>query len=244
MERLAGEVAATGGQGLRALLLGVTPELVVMRWPAGTRLLSVDRCMDMIRGVFPAEALSPTRRVVRGDWLRLPVADGGVDLVVGDGCHTLLESPGGYRAFGREVCRVLRPGGRFVSRLFVRPEESEPVEQVLGDLAGGRIGNFHVFKWRLAMALHDGLDRGVRVGDIWECWHGAGIEPRALAARLGWPEEEIRTIEAYRDAGARYTYPTLGEARQALAPHFEELACHFGDYELGERCPTLSLERR
>lgn len=164
--------------------------------------------------------------------------------MVGDGCYTLLDGPESYRALGHEVWRVLRPGGRCLAQLFVRPDESEPADRVFEDLEAGRIGNFHVFKWRLVMALHDGLDRGVRVGDIWSRWEPAGIRPRALARRTGWPEEEVRTIEAYRGGTARYTYRTLSEARAALSAQFDQLACRFPAYELGERCPTLLLAPR
>lgn len=246
--RLARELIGGGDEGAgnrrHAVLLGVTPEVASMDWPRGTRLTAVDRCMEMIRGVFPGRKLAMPARAVRGDWLSLPLPDDSADWVVGDGCYTLLAGPESYRALGREVRRVLRSGGRYLARLFVRPDQPEPVERVFDDLEAGRIGNFHVFKWRLAMALHDGLDRGVRVDDIWSRWKRAGLQPRVLARRTGWPEPEIRTIEAYRGGQARYTYPTLDEARAALSDDFEELDCRFPRYELGERCPTLLLARR
>ena len=69
-------------------------------------------------------------------------------------------------------------------------------------------------------------------------------EGTRLAARLGWRAAEVRTIDAYRGADARYTFPTLAEAREILALHFVEEACCFAGYELGERCPTLRLRRR
>ncbi len=245
--RLARELIGAGekdaGSPRHAVLLGVTPELASMDWPRGTRLTAVDRCMEMIRGVFPRDNLSVPARAVRGDWLGLPLPDESADWVVGDGCYTLLDGPESYRALGQEVRRVLRPGGRYLVRLFLRPDSPEPVSAVFDDLEAGRIGNFHVFKWRLAMALHDGAGRGVRVDAIWERWRQAGIKPRELARDTGWPEAEIRTIEAYRGSKARYTYPTLNEARAALSVQFRELACRFPGYELGERCPTLLLAR-
>lgn len=233
----------TAGRRRHAVLLGVTPEVAAMDWPAGTRLTAVDRSMGMISGVFPGRSLPGPAHAVRGDWLGLPLADASADWVAGDGCYTLLDGPRAYRALNREVRRVLRPGGRYLARLFLRPDEPEPVARVFDELQAGRIGSFHVFKWRLAMALHDGPG-GVRVGEIFEHWRRAGIAPRDLAGRTGWPEAEIRTIEVYRDGKARYTYPTLGEARSALSADFRELACRFPAYELGERCPTLLLAPR
>ena len=53
-------------------------------------------------------------------------------------------------------------------RCFVLPEDREDVETVLADLAVGRTGGFHAFKWRLAMALQPDPQRGVVLADVWE----------------------------------------------------------------------------
>lgn len=229
---------------LRAALLGVTPELARMRWPRGTRLTAFDRCPGMLAEVWPGAALAPDAVAVRAAWEALPVADGALDVVAGDGCYTLLDAPRGYRALGAEVARALAPGGTFAMRFFVRPERPEPVDGVFAALRAGAIGSFHAFKWRLAMALHGKLEEGVRVADVWDAWRAHEGDADALAARLGWPAAEVRTIDAYRDAPARYTFPTLAEARALLAEHFVEEACHAMGYELGERCPTSRMRVR
>lgn len=250
-ERLVGAAAGerAGRAVRRAALLGVTPEIARMRWPRGTRLAAFDRCPGMIAEVWPRAALAPETRAhaTRADWRVLPVADGTFDVVVGDGCYTLLDAPAGFRGLGAEAARVLAPGGAFVMRFFVRPERAEPLDDVFAALAAGEIGSFHAFKWRLAMALHGTLAEGVAVAAVWAAWASwvareGGAD--ALAARLGWPAAEVRTIDAYRDAPARYTFPTLAEARELLGEHFVERGCHVGAYELGERCPTLLLTPR
>jgi hypothetical protein len=125
-------------------------------------------------------------------------------------------------------------------RYFVRPERSETQGAVVDDLWQGRIGNFHIFKWRLAMALHGSLEEGVRLGDIWSAWHEAVPDPARLAARLGWRKEVINTISNYRDVDTCYSFPTLEEAR-ALVGDFEIVSTRIPDYELGQRCPTLVM---
>ncbi|QOC23323.1 class I SAM-dependent methyltransferase [Wenzhouxiangella sp. AB-CW3] len=220
----------------RALVLGVTPELLDMRWPERTRLAAIDRCPGMI-GAMLSERPDPAG--VCGNWLQLPFADGSFDLVVGDGCLTVLESAGDHRRFGSELARILAPGGCLVLRLFIRPHSAETLDEIVADLNAGRIGNFHVFKWRLAMALVDDSSGAVPVADIWQAWRDIGFAPARLAAEQGWPLAEIETIEAYRHATARYTFPKLDEARAALSVSFEELACRTPAYELGERCPTM-----
>jgi hypothetical protein len=116
----------------------------------------------------------------------------------------------------------------------------ESVDCIVEDLRQKRIGNFHVFKWRLAMALHGPLEDGVRLGDVWDAWRDLVPDPQPLAADLGWPMEIINTIQNYRNVDTRYTFPTLDEAR-TLAVGFDIVAVHVPAYELGERCPTLIM---
>ncbi|HTM23481.1 MAG TPA: class I SAM-dependent methyltransferase [Kofleriaceae bacterium] len=222
----------------RALLLGVTPEIATMAWPPGTALLAVDHSPAMIRRVWPGRRAGAA--VVCASWTALPTADASFDLVIGDGCFTPLPYPEVQRQVLAAVHRVLRAGARFVGRFFVRPEHPEPLAAVVDDLRRGAIGNFHVFKWRLAMALHGDLDQGVRLADVWTAWRAAVPDPAALAAARGWPPPVVATIDAYREVTTRYTFPTLTELRaQLTAAAFTELACHVPAYELGDRCPTL-----
>ena len=124
-------------------------------------------------------------------------------------------------------------------RYFTRPEKSESLAQVFDDLFAARIGNFHVFKWRLAMALHGPVEQGVAVGDIWEAFTDAVSDRDALAAQLGWTRASIDTIDAYREVRTPYIFPTLTEIKAASAPYFGELSMDVPYYELGERCPLV-----
>lgn len=221
----------------RALLCGVTPEIAAMRWPAGTRLTAVDHSLPMIAGVWPAQAPGAA---VCGNWLALPLPDASQHLLVGDGCYSLLVGRAQYASFAAELRRVASRDAMLAMRYFLRPGHPETVDRVVDELWRGRIGNFHVFKWRLAMALHGTLEEGVRLGDIWDAWHRAAPEPDKLAAHLGWPPETVNTIYNYRGVDTRYSFPTLEEAR-ASAGAFEIVAMHLPSYELGERCPTLIM---
>jgi SAM-dependent methyltransferase len=225
----------------RACLLGVTPEIALMRWPPETRLFAFDYNPAMIKTVWPGARLA-NAAVACANWARMPVADAACDIVVGDGCFSALDYPEGYAAVSSEIRRILRPGGLFAVRAFIRPDRPEPVGTVFDDLRAGRIGNFHIFKWRLNMALHGDLAAGVRLSDSWDAWRQAFPDPAVLARTLNWPIEEISTIDAYRGVDTRYTFPTLEELREALASYFLEMACVHPGYELGERCPTLLFQ--
>ncbi len=241
-ESTAVELAANfGKQHISAVLLGVTPELASMQWPENTQLLAVDRCKEMISGLWPYEQVPNDAHAVQGDWSEIPRESASVDLVIGDGCYVLLPFPEMYKAVTHEVARVLKPSGRFVVRVFIRPDTQEDPEQVVTDLRAGVIGSFHTFKWRLAMALHKSLEQGVCVGDVWAYWNESGIDAKALSSDFGWSEGSIKTIDAYRGSTTRYYYPTLAEIREHFAEYFEEVSLTVFDYELAERCPSFVL---
>jgi SAM-dependent methyltransferase len=228
---------------LRALLLGVTPELAGIVWDRPYELLSVDQSEAMIASVWPGD--TPERRAVRGDWFELPVTPGSIDLALGDGCLSMVDHPEGQARVGRSLERALRSGGLFAVRLFCRPERAESLERVFAALRAGEMGNFHVFKWRLAMAIQgDNARRGVRLADIWNAFRERVSEPAQLAETRGWPLAEVLTIDNYRDVDTRYSFPTLSEVRAALGQELELLETRRCEYELAERCPELLFRRR
>jgi len=228
----------------RTLVLGVTPELRTAAADAGSRVVCVDRSRDMIRvianGPDPASGYAAC-----GDWLRLPLPAKSVDLALGDGSFTLLAFPAQCEAVCSELRRVLRSPARVVVRCFVQAPARETLDDVAADLAQGRIGNFRVFRWRVAMALQESAQAGVAVDRIWSAVQERWPSLDRLADDAGWPRDEVRSIEFYRGAPARYNFPALGE----YVALFERaglpvVSVETGGYELGERCPTLVLEKR
>ncbi|HEY9050129.1 MAG TPA: class I SAM-dependent methyltransferase [Gammaproteobacteria bacterium] len=227
---------------LKAMLLGVTPEIALMDWPQNTHLLALDKNQGMINEVWPQHKLTINASVVSGDWLSSPCESGSIDIAVGDGCLTLLSYTDHYSAFFKEVHRVLNPEGGFVIRHFVRPKEAENVDDIFSDLLQGKIGSFHVFKWRLAMALHGTIEEGVAVNEIWNVWNEKSILVKDLSHLLGWAESSINTINNYKNSKAVYTFPTINEIKDVSDSFFTEMSCRLLGYELGDRCPTFILQ--
>ncbi len=228
----------------RALLLGVTPELATMDWPAGTSLVAADRSEPMIESVFPKEGLPGGARAVCADWRSLPLAGGSIDVVVGDGCFSVFAFPDEVRAFAREVRRVTVSDARLVMRVFAAPDAPESLDAIAQDLRGGKIGSFHVLKWRLAMAVQPSPERGAVLREVHAACADLAEILEDLADKPGFEPEVTRTIEAYRGSGIKYTFPTVSLLKEALAETFEVTATFTKSYELGERCPTLVLRRR
>lgn len=225
-----------------AVVLGVTPELAALRWLDGTRLLLTDHSLAMVLALWHDPPPGVSAAAVLADWRSLPVAGGVSQLVLGDGSfNALRHAERGQLA--ASVRRVLGAGGTFGLRAFVRPETPESPEEVWQALLDSAIGSFHIFKFRLLMSLHDAVGE-VRVADAWDTFTAWGHPMDRLAAQLGWPLDEIGTIEAYRGQPDAYWFPTAAELEAALEDDFVLVERHFPDYEMGDRCPTYLLRRR
>jgi hypothetical protein len=56
---------------------------------------------------------------------------------------------------------------------------------------------------------------------------------------------QIAEIDAYRSSPARFSFPTAEQLLATLPPEFVEgRFVATGNYELAERCPLLTAERR
>ncbi len=237
---LAKNSSLNNGCASTILMLGVTPEIASINWPSAATLIAVDNNLTMIKGLWQT---NPRRikqsAVINGDWLHLPLADSSIDLVIGDGSFNVQNSSDKYPIFNQEIKRVLKADGILILRHFIRPVVQESLHSIFSELRHGAIGNFHIFKWRLAMALQPSLASGVCLNSIWQTWDNAQINPETLAAELGWPIDEINTINHHAGKKLNFTFPTLQEIRLSAKPYFSEVSCNFPDYELGERCPIF-----
>jgi SAM-dependent methyltransferase len=227
---------------VQALLCGTTPELATTSWPVPVRLLAVDKSEPMLRVVWPGD-IPGARAAVVGDWLDLPIPARSRDVVLADGGFVFFDHPDGQRELLAALWRALRPGGLLVLRLFARAPGREPLAEVLRLAGAGRIGSFHAFKWRVAMALQPESRSGVRQHDVWAACRGAGLDVGSLP-RPGWSARAANTIRFYRDQETRLYFPTIAEFRDLLRESFEDIEVALPDYELGERCPIFTARPR
>jgi SAM-dependent methyltransferase len=235
---------ANRGRRLRALLLGVTPELATLRWPEGTSLIAVDRSEGMIATVWPKQGTPEGAKVVCGDWQALPVEDARIDVIVGDGAINALPSSELYEPFTRELRRVLDEGGQVHLRTFVAPAARESLDAVAADVRDGRIRSFHALKWRIAMAVDTSIARGTVLGEVWDAFRAIFPDDGELAAQLGCDRAAVETIHTYRGSTAAYTFPTLVELRAAFEARFVERSIFTPSYELGERCLSIVFQAK
>ena len=228
---------------LRALLLGVTPEIAKMEWPDAARFTAVDNSLGMAQAVWPGN-IPGKRWVVCGDWLALPRPNSSCDVVIGDGSLNCVRFPDGLRAVAKNVNDVLDPDGVLLFRCFVRPTTKELPEDVFSDLVHARIPSVNHFKFRLLMAMQSSTENGISVHDVYEKWADSGIDQEALMARTGWDKRAFQSIELYKGQDVIHTFPAIEELRSVLHEFFEECSVSTPAYPLGERCPRFILRKR
>lgn len=227
-----------GGAASRVLLLGVTSELA----NAFESVHAIDKNEQMISRVWPGD--SATRQARHGNWLEMPVPDQPFDGAVGDGCLSNLVYPHEVRDVLARVRASLKPGGRFVCRLFERPDTPESRESLLATAAGPARINFHAFKWQVAMHLAGQRHATIPVPDILALFNELFPDRAALAARTGWPPGLIELLDIYRDSEVRFTFMTRSEILAVLPAGISDLQFEIcSNYDLAERCPMMSFRR-
>ena len=235
--------ASMDGHAYRVVLWGVTPEIAAMAWPGGTELLAIDHAEKMIESVWPGDKPG-FRRAVCGKWSETArISGGSCDLIIGDGSLGCVRYPTEFCELTRAAKESLRKGGLLILRLHAGPEIKEEPAAVVEDLLNLQIDNFHIFKFRFAMALQESPEEGVELHEIWKKWTTLDIDERELAAKTGWDLRVIRTIELYRDREDRYAFPSLNQHLGIFRDHFSLLDIHVPDYEMGSRRPIVVLSR-
>ncbi|MCE9642187.1 MAG: class I SAM-dependent methyltransferase [Betaproteobacteria bacterium] len=224
----------------RALILGVTPELHALDWPAGTSLLALDASPQMIEAVWPG----PAGTALRGSWTAMPLAAASRDIVLCDGGFGMLSYPHGQAALLRELRRVLAPGGIFAARLFAPKGRTGNADEVFARLAAGDIASLDALKLQLWGALHGSPEQGVQPQCVVAHILAAVGGFDRLAADHGWSLEHTRSLELHRASQATYFLTDAAEmVRMAGGAQggFECLDIVEPDYELGACCPIVTL---
>lgn len=234
--------ALAGQQTPGVVILGVTPELVQLPWPADARVLALDQSAEMIASIWQPHP-GVESRVREARWQTMPVENGSISLIVGDGSLNALTSLQEYPEVFTEAARALKPEGALVLRCFVRPDRAETPDAVATAVLAGDVGSMHALKWRIAMALEVDHTFSVAVVDIRAAFDRLFPDRDRLARITGWARQTIDTIDAYQDVATRYSFPTLAAIRTAAAPHFEVGEVRSGRYELAERCPTVLFRK-
>jgi SAM-dependent methyltransferase len=232
------------GRAPRAVLLGVTPKLAQMNWPAGTSLTAADSSAPMASALWPCNGEPHTRRLVLADWRFLPFPDGRTDILVGDGSINCLRYPDSLRSFARSISRLLSSDGVCVIRCYIQPDRRESPQEVIAQIGSDGPETIHQFKFRLLMALQANAIEGIAVRHVYDYWASHTMDDSRPISRPGWGREVFDVMALYRGVDTVHTFPTRNELRQVLDEFFIEVDVSVPSYYLGERCPTIVLKSR
>jgi hypothetical protein len=219
-ETVAGWAAVHANRTMHALMLGVTPDIANMTWPAAATLIGVDSALPMAQAVWPGN-IPHKRWAVCGSWRAIPRAARSCDVVVGDGAINCVRYPIGCEGVAAEAWRVLRDDGILVLRCYVQPAVQERPEDVIACIFKHPDPSFHHFKLRLLMAMQPGAEQGVAVEDVYRFWARHRLSPEAVQAMTGWERASVETIEMYREANTVHTFLNRMELEALLLEYFD-----------------------
>lgn len=223
---------------LTGVLLGVTPELATANLDMS--FIAVDSEKAMIDLVWAGD--TDKRKAIVGDWFTLSKYTAPVDFVMGDGCVNAITFEDCNKLFS-SISDVLKPGGLLSLRIFQRPYHAENVDDVFNDVKA--CGNFHIFKWYLAMAVQGyDYEAGVKLADVWNIFNDRYPDKQKLADLTGWSINEIETIDNYKGVQGTYSFARVDEIMDVAEKfNLELMEVYYPTYELAERCPTLLFRR-
>lgn len=227
----------------RVLLLGVTPELYTLPWPKGTEIIGVDYTRTMIERHW----MGPKDSVQCANWLSMDLPHGSRDIVLCDGGLHLLGYPQEQKLLLSILRSVLSDQGLCIFRLFALPSTPDSPKAVIKDLLNGRIINNNILKIRLSMALQSRPEKGVMLGEVYDRVREDVSDFKDLAARIGWTEEHMMTINNYKGLKSRFYYLTLEQTIDMFCldpggftvdriqlPTYQPIGC----------CPTVAFQCR
>ncbi len=232
-----------GGAGLKAVILGVTPALALMKWPQGSQIEAVEISQAVIDAIWPGD-IPGTRRARCASWLAIPLQRKSCDVVVGDGSLATCRFPGEVRNLVRSAHDLLVDDGLFAFRSYIRPQVQESVEAVFEALFSASGLSVDRFTMRLYLAMQRSVEEGVAVREAARLLDRYHLDRRTMKERLGWSSAAIEPFAAWRASDAVYSFPTLDELRGVVGEYFDAISIAYPRYELGHCCPTLAMRPR
>lgn len=198
----------------------------------------------MIRDVWPRASAPPGACAVQAAWDSLPLRSASRDFVACDCPHAVLGTLAQATAVYAEVRRVLRPGGMFCMRTFIRGNPPDSVEGLFEGLAQGTVGNLDAFRWFVASALQGDSPDGVTWDQVWRVWKEHVADVGVLAAANGWTAAEVAQIVRWRGKEVRMSSPSWDDIRKLAAVDFEIVERATPAHAYGARFPLVALRAR
>jgi hypothetical protein len=229
--------------GLRAIILGVTPGIALMRWPVRSSVVAIEASQAVIDALWPGD-VPGARTALCADWHDVPFPRGSTDFIVGDGALNTCRFPEQMHTLLGRIADLLAIDGVFAVRCYTQPRRREGVHDLLMSLIGGCRMTLDRFKLRLYLAAQQDSSDGVAVRDLAVTLDRYGITLQTMRDEFGWDSRAIQPISCWRASDAIYSFPTVEEVCALFRGRFDQICIKYPSYELGDCCPLFILHRK
>ncbi len=180
------QAGACKDECLRALILGVTPGIALMKWPRRSRIAGAEMSSAVIDALWPGD-IPGVREAICASWFALPIDRKSCHVVIGDGSLNTCRFPGEVRALMHSIDKVLADSGLLVLRCYIRPDIQEGIDAVFDALFSAEGLTVDCFKMRLYLAMQRSTEEGVSVADAARVLDKYNVDGHVMRerARLG-----------------------------------------------------------
>jgi hypothetical protein len=230
-----------------ALVLGATPWLTTIVCDTVAETAVVDTSAAMLAmcesWVRPQMFGCTHATFIRGDWLSLPDAVRGLDLVAGDNSFSFLPYPEDWDEMMDILADRMLTGSVLLARLLAIPaahRRLRPAEIVANALSRQAVVNLTALRVALLFAHWDERDWTIRPEEALETFEKCrrDFDPVLCDAPDG-TGNDLLSIEKYRGSGAIYYAPPFAETLARFERRFRVRAVYFGPFEMSQYFPLI-----
>ena len=231
-----------GQSNLKALLLGVTPEIVNMNWPIGIELEAVDRSEAMAEAFWLGD-IPGKRKLTQGNWWDFPAAANSFHFIFGDGIFNIQEFPGQFKTFASRMSALLHLDGLAFFRVFTRSENPASPEEVISQLRSGHISSYQDFKLSFTIALQEDASVGYAssIPNVHQALKEMGVSAEELALLRGYSGIAEPMLALSKPQSLQMCFPSQQEFIEAVSPWFHVVEVGYGGHLLAHHCPVFCL---
>ena len=244
LDRLAGRPASGA---VKALVLGITPEIVGMDWPPGTELTAVDQSDSMIAAFWPGD-IAGQRRLVRANWLDMPFEPHHFHFVLGDNVFNMLDYPQGFQRLADRLGDITQPEGLVIVRVLCQAEPREDCDEIVAEYHAGQLTDYQQFRFRMMTACQASVEEGLFTSKeaIDKTMEEHGLRMAEVYEKTGYrpPRPPPSAGPAPAMAPYKVSYPTPDEFLAAVSNRFRVVDSRHGGHPLAHRTPVFALEPR
>ena len=230
------------GHQSRALVLGVTSEIVGMNWPDAVEVTAVDESDSMIGEFWPGD-VAGERRLIKGNWFDFPSPPHAFEFILGDGVFNIPQYPEGYTSLARRMAGLLKPGGVMIIRLFTQLDDRENPEDIIEEIKQRDHFDYWSMRYRFICSLQASVQKGIFAGTYPTNreLERRGVTADAFIKKTQHKEIPVPDLPPEGLEGLLINFPTKSQFIEAVEGHFDVVSIGYGKHLMADRCPIYCL---